>query len=103
MKRVVFALTTAGLVAAGSVAAAQSIAPECAASAASAGMEQGYDIAFDAERGVCVAAVSGADAVVSSQAEVAAAGALGGIGATGAIIVGVATLTFIGVSSTGGT
>lgn len=103
MKRVLFVLATAGLTSAGSIVAAQSIAPECAVAAASAGLDQGgYDVAFDAQQGVCVAMAAGTDATVSSQAALGGGLMTGGLGA-GAAIAGFAALTFVAVASTGGT
>ncbi|MGY6633778.1 MAG: hypothetical protein ACXIU8_08520 [Alkalilacustris sp.] len=104
MKRVLFVLATAGLMSAGSIVAAQSIAPECAVSAASAGLDQGgYDVVFDAQQGVCVAMAAGTEATVSSQAAPAGGLLLGGGVGTMAAFAGLAALTFVGVSSTGGT
>lgn len=124
MKRILFVLAAAGLTAAGSTAGAQTIAPECAAAATSANIAQGYDVAFDADRGVCIATPARVGAaVVSSQtapapAAPAAAGAgaaaapaapafgagaaFGGLGVTG-LVVGGSLLTFVGISTTGGT
>ena len=55
MKRIPLGVTAAVFAVAGSMAAAQTISPECVAAAANAGLSQTHSVAFDADRSVCIA------------------------------------------------
>lgn len=100
MKKLLVGIAAAGMAMSASVAAAQTISPECVTAAANAGVSQDYNVVFDAESGTCVASPLG-EAVVSTQT--APAGTLGGLGTGGAIAAGVAGVVVVGIATTGGT
>ena len=82
-------MATAMTIAGASVASAQVIDPVCASAAEAAGLDTGYNIAFDAANNRCVATPIGAPGPL--------AGGLGG-GAGAALGIGAALVIAIAVS-----
>ena len=96
MKRISLALTAAAITAAGSMASAQAIAPECVSVAATAGLTQTHTVVFDAAQGACIATPIAGAAPGAGMAGGLTTNAV--VGIAGVVILGVAA-----VSSTGGT
>lgn len=100
------------LVAAGSMASAQTISPECVTSAANAGLDASHNVIFDPERTACIATPLG-DPMFGTPGFVAGGTAAGvgagvgagvaGLGTAGGVLAAAGLVTVVAVASTGGT
>lgn len=96
MKRLPLVLTAAAFAAAGSMAAAQAIAPECVAAAANAGLSQTHTVVFDAPNNRCIATP-----IAGAAGDFGGLTANAGLGVAGAVVFLAVVLDSSG--STGGT